>query len=86
MSPTVSFVPFSDAHITTILILNQALYALHKCGWVHGDVSANNILLHNGVAKIADLEYAKKQDAICEHDRIVSSTFKTVNICSLTTE
>ena len=53
---------------------------------MHGDVSANNILLYNGVAKIADLEYAKKQDEICEHDRIVSSTFKTVNICSLTTE
>ena len=53
----------------------SGLSLLHRCGWVHGDVSANNILLHNGVTKISDLEFAKKHDELSEHDRVVRSSF-----------
>ncbi|KAF7795042.1 hypothetical protein EIP86_006186 [Pleurotus ostreatoroseus] len=41
----------------------EALNALHKAGWVHRDISSTNILVVNGMAKLADLEYAKKHDA-----------------------
>ena len=48
------------------------LSLLHRCVWVHGDVSANNILLHDGVTKLSDLEFAKPHDESREHDRFVS--------------
>ncbi|KAJ3554522.1 hypothetical protein NM688_g3064 [Phlebia brevispora] len=38
-----------------------ALKLLHEAGWVHRDVSMNNIMLDSaGQARLADLEYAKK--------------------------
>lgn len=40
---------------------------MHDCGWVHRDVSLGNILLVDGVAKIADLEYAKKENDFLRH-------------------
>ncbi|PSR88600.1 hypothetical protein PHLCEN_2v5127 [Hermanssonia centrifuga] len=39
-----------------------ALLAMHKCGWVHRDVSVGNILIFDDIAKIADLEYATNAD------------------------
>ncbi len=35
---------------------------MHKCGWVHRDVSVGNILIFDDIAKVADLEYATNTD------------------------
>ena len=45
---------------------------MHRCGWVHGDVSVQNILLFDGHAQIIDLEYAARREDIGEHDKVVS--------------
>lgn len=50
----------------------SGLYSLHLCGWVHGDISANNILLYGSRAILSDLEYAKCRNETTEHDEIVS--------------
>ena len=34
---------------------------LHRAGWVHRDISVGNILVVDGVGKLSDLEYAKKE-------------------------
>ena len=40
---------------------------MHKCGWVHRDISSGNILIVDGVVKIGDLEYAKRMDDDTSH-------------------
>ncbi|KAJ3556688.1 hypothetical protein NM688_g1887 [Phlebia brevispora] len=53
-----------------------ALHAMHQSGWVHRDISANNIIYVNGVAKLADLEYARKEGSTQRcHQLRTSSTF-----------
>ena len=47
------------------------LFSLHRCGWVHGDISTNNILLFGDRAILSDLEFATCRGEIVEHDRIV---------------
>ena len=47
------------------------LFSLHRCGWVHGDISANNILLFGDRAILSDLEFATCQGEIVEHNKIV---------------
>ncbi|KAI0086022.1 hypothetical protein BDY19DRAFT_996208 [Irpex rosettiformis] len=61
-------------HLTTVSqVLHAAVQALnalatmHKCGWVHRDVSSGNILLVDGFAKISDLEYAKSMKDNSSH-------------------
>ena len=57
-----------SVHMTSTLThYLTALQAVHKCGWVHRDISSGNILLVDGVVKIADLEYAKKMDDETSH-------------------
>lgn len=41
------------------LTTSLALRALHLTGWLHRDISSGNILLVDGIVKLADLEYAK---------------------------
>ncbi|KAI0341452.1 hypothetical protein BDW22DRAFT_1359015 [Trametopsis cervina] len=42
---------------------NTGLSTLHELGWIHRDISAGNVLvMNNGAAKIADLEYSKRHD------------------------
>jgi prepilin-type processing-associated H-X9-DG protein len=36
---------------------------MHKCGYVHRDVSTGNILFCDGRGILMDLEYAKRMDA-----------------------
>lgn len=40
---------------------------MHKCGWVHRDISSGNILIVDGIVKIGDLEYAKRLDDDTSH-------------------
>lgn len=40
---------------------------MHDFGWVHRDISSENILVVDGVGKIADLEYAKERGADTHH-------------------
>ncbi len=41
---------------------------MHECGWVHRDISITNILVdEQGIAKLADLEYAKRMDDTKSH-------------------
>ena len=42
--------------------------ALHSLGWVHRDISTGNILVVDGMAKIVDLELAKRIDDDPVHD------------------
>ena len=49
-----------------------ALSLLHKCGWIHGDISTSNILMQDGKAKLSDFECAQKDGEVKEHDRVVS--------------
>ena len=44
------------------------LSVLHEHGFVHRDISTSNILLVNGVAKLADLEYVKHEGETTEHN------------------
>ena len=55
-----------------MLTSSVALRVLHKCGWIHGDVSIGNILLHDGGTKLADMEYAQEWRKCEEHRRAVS--------------
>jgi len=50
-----------------------ALRLLRKLGWVHRDVSIGNILSHDGHAKLADLEYAKKIGDLKSHEMRTAS-------------
>ncbi len=41
---------------------------MHECGWVHRDISITNILVDDqGLAKLADVEYAKRIDDLNSH-------------------
>ena len=44
-----------------LMIPPLALKTLHMLGWVHRDVSSGNVLIVNDGAKLADLEYAKRE-------------------------
>ena len=62
-----------------------ALNALHACGWVHRDVSAGNVLIHDGVGKLADFEFAKAESDKGTHCvRTVRDTFYAYHCISLT--
>ena len=41
---------------------------MHDAGFVHRDLSTGNVLLVGGIAKIADLEYAKHKDDYSRHN------------------
>ncbi|KAF9783771.1 hypothetical protein BJ322DRAFT_1066999 [Thelephora terrestris] len=41
----------------------DAAHCLHEAGWVHRDLSPGNVLVVGDVAKISDLEFAKKRAA-----------------------
>ena len=47
---------------------------MHSLGWVHRDASAANILVVNGTAKLADLEYAKNRKENGSHPIFTVST------------
>ena len=53
--------------MTRFLIQFEALRALHSCGWVHRDISSGNVLIVNEVAKLSDLEYAKREGDTSQH-------------------
>lgn len=37
---------------------------MHRCGWVHRDISIANVMLDStGRGRLVDLEYAKRQDS-----------------------
>ena len=40
----------------------NGIYHIHKNGYVHRDIKLDNILLKNGVIKIADFGFSKKAD------------------------
>lgn len=47
---------------------------MHKCGWVHRDISIGNVLVANGIGVLADVEFAKSEGASVQHSvRTVSS-------------
>ncbi|KIP06180.1 hypothetical protein PHLGIDRAFT_469946 [Phlebiopsis gigantea 11061_1 CR5-6] len=52
----------------------KALYTLHRCGWVHRDISVGNILVVNGRGKLTDVEYAKKESKVTSHDGVRTGT------------
>ncbi|KAI0086023.1 hypothetical protein BDY19DRAFT_1050220 [Irpex rosettiformis] len=69
-------------HLTTVSqVLHAAVQALnalatmHKCGWVHCDVSSGNILLVDGFVKISDLEYAKSMKDNSSHSERSGTAF-----------
>ncbi|KAJ3529562.1 hypothetical protein NM688_g7838 [Phlebia brevispora] len=48
---------------TALAQATEALKLLHEAGWIHRDVSLNNIMLDaTGHARLVDLEYAKRMD------------------------
>ena len=49
------------------MVMPLGLRAIHEAGYVHRDISTGNILIVEGVAKIVDLEYAKRKDEITHH-------------------
>ncbi|KAI0086080.1 hypothetical protein BDY19DRAFT_996264, partial [Irpex rosettiformis] len=52
-----------------------ALKAIHECGWVHRDISSGNILIVDNIAKISDLEYAKKMNDKSSHSERSGTLF-----------
>lgn len=56
---------------------------MHQLGWVHRDVSFGSILIVDGVAKITDLEYAKRiaDDGTIHLGRTVSPCTTQKNRC-----
>ena len=68
-----SFTPLLSRHANRPV----ALYILHSLGWVHRDISSGNILIVDDFIKIADLEYAKREDDTSQHGiRTVCHTLK----------
>ncbi|KAI0699998.1 hypothetical protein BC835DRAFT_1329496 [Cytidiella melzeri] len=67
---------------TTLQAAGQTLGALsliHACGWVHRDISSGNILIVDGIVKIADLEYAKRMsDSSSNSSRSGTATFMSI--------
>ena len=49
------------------LTSTPVLGAMHACGWVHRDVSAGNVLVHEGIGKLADVEFAKAESDTGSH-------------------
>lgn len=59
----------SDQHTAS-----PALKWIHRCGWVHRDLSAGNLYLYEGRGLIGDLEYAKCKNSDTEYElRTVSN-------------
>ncbi|KAI0084507.1 hypothetical protein BDY19DRAFT_524479 [Irpex rosettiformis] len=52
-----------------------ALKAIHECGWVHRDISSGNILIVDDIAKISDIEYAKKMNDESSHSERSGTLF-----------
>ncbi|KAI0085147.1 hypothetical protein BDY19DRAFT_1059765 [Irpex rosettiformis] len=53
-----------------------ALNVIHQCGWVHRDISSGNILVVPGdIAKVGDLEYAKKMSDKTSHSERSGTAF-----------
>ncbi|EKM53991.1 uncharacterized protein PHACADRAFT_196429 [Phanerochaete carnosa HHB-10118-sp] len=52
-----------------------ALYGLHSAGWVHRDISAGNIIIHEKDAKLGDVEYAKQEADDTRHDVRTGTVF-----------
>ena len=48
---------------------------LHRAGWVHGDLSPGNLLLHNDRIKITDLEYALPLNEDVVYERVVRRVY-----------
>ena len=62
----------------------EALNFMRLAGYVHRDVSTGNCLYHEGSGKLADLEYAKLQKDIPQHEPARVSRRPTQSLCSLT--
>ncbi|KIP07792.1 hypothetical protein PHLGIDRAFT_12972 [Phlebiopsis gigantea 11061_1 CR5-6] len=61
--------------------INLVLRSLHSLGWVHRDISCGNVLVVNGVTKLADFEYAKRQEDTNPHGiRTGTSYFMSVEV------
>ncbi|GJE97411.1 hypothetical protein PsYK624_136280 [Phanerochaete sordida] len=46
----------------------RGLCAMHKNGWVHRDISAGNVLIHDRRGKLSDVEYAKHKSDTTRHE------------------
>ena len=56
---------------------------MHECGWVHRDISAGNVLLHDTTGKVADVEYAKHESDQSNHGvRIVGTILRQIFIAA----
>ncbi|GJE95027.1 hypothetical protein PsYK624_112060 [Phanerochaete sordida] len=67
----------------TLKDIVKVLRVLHKCGWVHRDISAGNVLIVDGVAKLADVEYAKRETDDTTHSvRTGTAFFMAVEVNS----
>ncbi|KAJ3556689.1 hypothetical protein NM688_g1886 [Phlebia brevispora] len=81
--------PLSETN--SLLVVFQALLeilvairAMHKSGWVHRDISADNILLVEGAAKLTDLEYATNEVRLGKPGRTGTVSFLAVEVSSQT--
>ncbi|KAF7790467.1 hypothetical protein EIP86_001422 [Pleurotus ostreatoroseus] len=74
-----------DEAFIALATVTQALSMMHAAGWVHRDISVNNIIWVKGQAKLADLEYAKRQheNPQTRHElRTASQFFTAVEVSS----
>lgn len=58
------------------------LEALHKAGWVHGDVSSANVMLWHDQVKIGGFEFAKPFTRMLTADELENSSSRRIRTVS----
>ena len=58
---------FSPCALEIVSYQSLAITPIHKSGWVHRDLSADNLYFYNGRGLIGDLEYAKRKTEETSH-------------------
>ncbi|KAF8576249.1 hypothetical protein K439DRAFT_1664701 [Ramaria rubella] len=72
-----------DDTFQALVDATNGLELMHKHGWVHRDISSGNLLVHEGVGKLTDLEYTKRMSTEGSHSEVRTQYQGTIDYMSL---